>query len=158
MLMGFGCKISQLSHLELKAQIWESGHGVEAGKEFFRCCWMGRGLCRQCQLNFPLFFPGLRGQSVGHAGDRLQRSSHPCGAKQRPTHWVINSFPLQVSANSLALGLDGSGSEGGFYLVNKSPRHLSSSSSQGSGLHFWLLFVTQRQFSLLGVTELDNVG
>lgn len=118
----------------------------------------GGGCAWQCQLNFPLFFPGLRGQSVGHASDRLQRSSHPCGAKQRPTHWVINFFPLQVSANSLALGLDGSGSEGGFYLVNKSPRHLISSSSQGSGLHFWLLFVTQRQFSLLGVTELDNVG
>lgn len=126
--MGFGCKISQLCYFELKGEMWILGHGVEAGKEFFHCCWMGGGCAWQCQLNFPLFFSGLCGQSVGHASDCLQRSSHPCGAKQRPTHWVINLFPLQISDSSLALGLDGSGSEGGFFIWSiRVPRHHISS-------------------------------
>lgn len=60
----------------------------------------------ECQLNFTLLFPGLCGQSVGYASHRLQCSSHPCGAKQRATHRVINLLTLPIWDSSLGLCID----------------------------------------------------
>lgn len=60
----------------------------------------------ECQLNFTLLFSGLCGQSVGYASHRLQCSSHPCGAKQRATHRVINLLTLPIWGSSLGLCID----------------------------------------------------
>lgn len=128
----FGCKIPQLSYLELKGEIWISGHGVEAGKEFFHCCWMGRGLC----LAVPTEFPSFLSRS-------LWSTSWTC-------KWLSPMFlpPLWSKTKTSSLGnqfisfpnirqFPTFGIWEGFYLVNKSPQ--TPHQQQLPGLRFALL-------------------
>lgn len=156
---GLSCKISQLSSLELKGEVWLSGWSVEAGREFFHCCWMGRGLC----LAVPIEFPSFLSRSLWSISWTCKWSSPmflPPSWSKTKTSSLGNQFISSPNIRQFpGFGIGRIREWGRFFLWSiRVPRHHISSSFQGSGLHFWLLFVAQRQFSLPAVVKLANMG
>lgn len=158
--MGFGCKISQLSSLELKWEIWISGHGVEAGKEFSHCCGMGRGLCLAVLIEFPSFL-SRSPWSISWTCKWSSPTFLPPSWSKTKTNSLGNQFISSTNIRQApGFGIRWIKEWGRFfYLVNKSPQ--TPEQQQLPGVRFALLaffFITQRQFSLLAIMKLANMG
>lgn len=157
--MCFGCKISPAVLFGIKRRNLDIRAGVEAEKEFFHCCWMGRGLC----LAVPIEFPSFLSRSLWSTSwicKWLSPTFLPPLWSKTKTNSLGNqfiSFPNMRQFPAFGIGWI---REWGRFLIwsIRAPRHHISSSFQGSGLHFWLFFVTQRQFSVPAVMEPANMG